>query len=379
MATDSPDGSITALDGPVFVTGGTGFLGRHLATRILELGVRVRVLARDAQRASFPENSAIEVYQGDILSRETLLQGAAKCKVIFHCAHSNAGSAGEQERVALEGVENVLHAARAVGCRIVHVSSLAVYGTRVEGTFHEGLPYNPDPTPYATAKSASEQRLLSTANKEGIPVAVIQPSIIYGPSSPFWTLWLARQLQKGPFALTTDAGVCNVVFIDDVVDALIQAAMKPSILGRRALISGEPTRWPEFLDGYAGLFGQPGHIVLTESEIQNRRKSNLGQLRRISSLIRRYAPSGLQQLLLRDSASSKVTRETLTPYYPESELVRQTEVRASVDTTLAHQLLGWRPRQSLAQGMERTLKWLREYFNQAQAGQPEGTSKQKAP
>ena len=120
----------------VLVTGGTGFIGGRLVERlVLEHSAEVRVLVRSFSRVPRIARFPIEMVRGDILD-------VASLKNAFHCAAIGGGGDKEMMRlVNVEGTRNVMKAAlHAEAERVVHLSSLTVYGNRPDGDLDEDSP-----------------------------------------------------------------------------------------------------------------------------------------------------------------------------------------------------------------------------------------------
>ena len=159
----------------VFVTGGSGYLGRNLINALVERGDVVNALARsDVAAATVTRLGAMGV-RGDLLDRDALRDGMGGCDYVVHSAADLSTTPSEQQRKAnVDGTVNVLEAAREAGVpRVVHVSTEAVLA--------DGKPLaNVDETapiparhagPYSATKAAAERAALSQ-NRDGLEVVV---------------------------------------------------------------------------------------------------------------------------------------------------------------------------------------------------------------
>ena len=126
----------------VLVTGATGFIGGRLVERlILEEGARVRVLLRDFAHAPRVARFPVEMIGGSVTDLDAVDRAAAGCDVIVHCAFGNSGTPEEKRAATIAGTEAVAEAARRAGVkRLVHLSTISVYGLPGDGDLDETAP-----------------------------------------------------------------------------------------------------------------------------------------------------------------------------------------------------------------------------------------------
>ena len=100
--------------------------------------------------------------------------------------------------------------------------------------------------------------------EEGLPATVLQPTHVYGPFGGYWTERQVEMFLSGPVVLPApDDGICNAVYVDDVVHALSLAAVRDEAVGETFLISGvESTTWSEFYRQYARAVGRADGLRL---------------------------------------------------------------------------------------------------------------------
>jgi nucleoside-diphosphate-sugar epimerase len=252
----------------VLVTGASGFLGGRLVERLVqEHGAQVCVLVRRAMSAVSVARFPVEVIVGDVLDPRALAISADGCAVVFHCVKGKGGDPALRRAVDVDGAGNVVEAARRAGARVVHVSTMAVYQRPNEGLFDENTPDAPKGDLYSDTKLQGEQTALARGAQYGVPVVVVQPAIIYGPNAPcaFETL---SELRTTRMILPNGGlGICNLVYVDDAVTALILAATSDRAAGERFLISGpEHPTWAQFVGAFESMLGVHRTVSLSEHD-----------------------------------------------------------------------------------------------------------------
>src|SRR3954462_12358629 len=178
------------------VTGATGFIGGRLVERLVrEEGASVRALVRNFANAPRIARFAIEMIPGDLSSADVLERAAAGCDVVFHCAYGAQGTDAERRVVNVQGPERVLAAALAAGCRrVVHVSTMSVYGDPQHGDIDETATRRYTGSADGDRKIDGENLALGYWDR-GLSVAIVQPTVVYGPFGLTWTIKPLQQLQ----------------------------------------------------------------------------------------------------------------------------------------------------------------------------------------
>ncbi len=245
----------------VFVTGATGFIGRRLVRALVQRGAEVMVLTRSrSSLAGLP--ATIRSRIGSMTDPQAMARALAGQEVVFNLAYDVRASAAEN----LAAFDVLLAAtARAGVGRIVHTSSIVVYDAWPGADCDErGTMDRPGGSPYRQAKIAMEKRLMAGP----LPAAILQPTIVWGPGSALWTDGFARALRGGGVVIPEPEGICNGVFVDDVVQACLRAALLPDLGRERFVISGAATfAWSALVDGYAAILGVPGATRISADEI----------------------------------------------------------------------------------------------------------------
>ena len=168
-----------------FVTGGSGFLGRHLLDTLTRHGWQVRALARSETAAAAVRRPGVSIVHGDLTDSRTLVESMAGCDLIVHAAALTAAWAPARayEQVNVEGTRRVLEAARSAGVpRLVHISTEAVLAdghplVRVS----EAAPRPARPVgEYARTKGLAEDLVLA-ADSPTLTTVAVRPRLVWGP------------------------------------------------------------------------------------------------------------------------------------------------------------------------------------------------------
>ncbi|MCK6580609.1 MAG: NAD-dependent epimerase/dehydratase family protein [Anaerolineae bacterium] len=169
----------------IFLTGGTGFLGRYLVAELRRRGYPLRLLTRRA--ADHPWLAALpdlEIVEGDLADGDLLRQAAQGCRFVIHAGGRFRFWGDEAAFMATnaEGTRNVVEAALAVGVeRFLHISTIAVIGTPDPAQIIDET-YPPQPAdPYQRSKLQGEQIVLDAWRARGLPAVVLRPGAFYGP------------------------------------------------------------------------------------------------------------------------------------------------------------------------------------------------------
>jgi predicted dehydrogenase/nucleoside-diphosphate-sugar epimerase len=315
---------------PVLVTGAGGFLGSALVRRLRAEGTNVRVLVRRAL-PWMQEDPGIQLVIGDLGDPEAVSHAVNGVGLVYHVGAAMKGGAGEFQAGTVWGTNNVVAACLKWHTRkLVYVSSLSVMdhagrdpATRV--TESSNLEPHPELRGlYTQTKLDAERVVMNAMKSDGLPAVVIRPGQIFGPGAeqvtPNGVVALAgRWIAVGPGAQTIP-----LVYLDDVVDALLLAATRDDVLGRcfNVVDPDEPSQ-QEYLSALAGsAAGGPsisrvptGLFMLLAGGVEL-----LGRILRRSVPLTRYRVRSLRPL-------------------------------ANFDTTAASRDLGWQPRVGVRQGL----------------------------
>ena len=317
---------------PVLVTGAGGFIGSHLVDRLVAEGAEVRAFLHYNSRGDVgalgwdSDLSAVDLRFGDLRDQATIEAAAAGCDTILHLGaliaipYSYLAPHDVVETNVL-GTLGVLGAARrAEVARVVCVSTSEVYGTPQGDVITERDPLNAQ-SPYAASKIAADQLALSFHRSFGTPVGVVRPFNTFGPRQSARAVIptiLTQALTGGELALGALHPVRDFLYVEDTVEGLLSFAA-----------------W----DGAPGSLLHIGTGVgVTVEEV----------VRLAGELVGRELAVELDDRRVRPDAS---------------------EVQRLVcDASAAREQLGWEPRVSLPEGLERTAAWIERNLERYRPG-----------
>lgn len=265
-----PTGGAPALIGKtrrrVLVTGAGGFLG----TRTVELlrareEWEVRALVRRPASAARLARWPVDIVVGDVCSMADMRAAVQGCDSVVHCAVGTDWPPQAAFAVTVGGTRIAATAALEAGVRrFVHVSSMAVHGDQPPSRLDEAVPLEPGKgASYSRAKYLAEQALWTTG-RQGLRAVALRPARIYGPFSRTFTVRPLSAIATGTLVLAGDAASpSNMVYVDNVVDAIVAALEGPTTIDGEAFLISEPDQlsWLAFYQYFAKAVGQDVHVA----------------------------------------------------------------------------------------------------------------------
>jgi uncharacterized protein YbjT (DUF2867 family) len=236
----------------IFLTGSTGFVGRHMLQRLLAEGHTVRALVREPARAAAPGQSGVEFVPGDVVEGAGLDQGMKGCDAVIHLVGIIVERGGNTfARVHHLGARNVVEAAKRAGiARFIHMSAL---GVRADGV---------------AAYQATKWRGEEEVRKSGIPYCILRPSLIFGPGDGFVTQMTAI-MRSSPLLRPVPGNgspMFRPIFIDDVTACFARALTSDQAVNQTIELGGaEELSLDQALDRIArsaGVRKPPLHIPM---------------------------------------------------------------------------------------------------------------------
>jgi nucleoside-diphosphate-sugar epimerase len=311
------------------VTGAGGFIGAAIASRLSAEGAQVLGLDVDPGAEDRTREAGADFIQADVADRQALGSALQQADLVVHtAAHVHEWGAMEDfVRVNVGGTANVMAAAATAGAeRVVHISSVVVYGYESSLEQDEGAFLRTHGIPYIDTKSASDR----LARRQG--AIVIRPGDVYGPGSVPWTRRPVEMARAGLLAVPGRGdGLMLPLYVDDLAEAVVLA-----------LACGRPGQAYTVWDDRARVTFEEHFNRLAEM-------AGAGRARRL--------PRPVLELI--GLATEGVAKLRGKPPAVSSRSATFIDRRGTVSAARAREELGWEPGVSYEEGMRRTWEWLR--------------------
>lgn len=314
----------------VLVTGATGFVGRRLCTILLKRGDRVRAAVRSSAAALRLPPGVEPCLIGEI-GPDTDWNNACTTDVdvVFHLAarvhqlrDRAADPAAEFQRVNTAGSACLAEAAVRHGVRrFVYVSSVHAMCTLADDVLTEQSACAPS-TAYGRSKLAAERVLQEVTGRTATELVVVRPPPVYGPGHLGNLSKLLKLAERGwPLPLGGIDNRRSLVFVDNLVDALIAVAEHSAAAGETFLVSdGDSVSLPELVSSAARAGGRSPRLL--------------------------PAPTSLMKTIGRLTGKSDAVARLLGSLAVDDGKLRRT--------------LAWRPPVTLSEGLQSTMRWVRD-------------------
>ncbi len=211
---------------PFLVTGASGSLGTAIVQRLRAEGHQVRVFQR---RAPEQTEHGLEYAFGDLADPAAVARAVKGARIVIHCGAATKGDWLEHRSGTVVGTQNVIGACTQSGVKqLVHISSMSVVdwaGNSGKGPVTEATAIEPRAAArgsYTRAKLEAEQAVRAAA-KQGLPVVILRPGQIFGGGIPLINGAVARPAGGRWLVLGDGKLELPLVYIDDVVDAVMAA------------------------------------------------------------------------------------------------------------------------------------------------------------
>lgn len=308
----------------ILITGAGGFIGSHLAERLVEAGAEVvsmvhyNALGSNGWLDSSMLKMDMEIVAGDVCDPGFIDTVVAGKDVVFHLAALIAIpysyiAPESYVRTNVIGTLNVLQAARRHGVgRVIHTSTSEVYGTALYVPIDERHPLQGQ-SPYSASKIGADKMAEAFYHSFELPCVTVRPFNTFGPRQSARAVIptiLSQILTRGEVKLGSLTPTRDLNFVDNTVDGYIAAGQNPVAIGQTISFgSGREISIGDLAALIAKIVGKDANITLDEQRL-------------------RPSKSEVERLL--------------------------------ADNTLAGALLGWTPKVDLETGLKRTIDWFRD-------------------
>lgn len=246
----------------IFFTGASGFIGRNTAKRLIESGHECICLIRENSKKEMLESIGCQFVTGDIADKGSLIEGMKGCEAVINLA--NLYSFWEPDislyrKINVDGTRNVMEAALLSDIKkVIHVSTIAIYGRSSDVPIKEESPVGVQVTEYARTKYDGDKVAWELFETNGLPLVMIYPCAVLGADDPKSTGDLIRQLVERKMPIRgLESSVFTWVHVKDVAESIVRALEKEGNLGERYIIGKEHYSVGDFNKAVSEISGVP--------------------------------------------------------------------------------------------------------------------------
>ncbi len=345
--------------GLCLVTGATGFIGSHVAERLIKDGWRVRTIVRPTSNTEFIDTLGVEKIVGDLTDPESVGKAMEGADAVVHCAAmvGDWGPVEQYRKVNVEALRELLEQAVQRGLkRFVHISSLGVYEARDHyGTDESVEPPTEHIDGYTQTKVEAEKLVLEYHRERGLPAVVLRPGFVYGPRDRTVIPRLLEAIRSGRFRyFGSGEQAMNSIYVGNLVEAVLLALDKDNAVGQvYNLTDDEPTSKKRFVGTLARMAGLPEPT------------------KKIPLWLAKVLANILEWRARRKGATN--------PPLVNKARVKFLGLNLDFSCEKAKRELGYRPRFTFEEGMRQTVEWFRAAgMIPTESGQEAGEQEPKA-
>jgi predicted dehydrogenase/nucleoside-diphosphate-sugar epimerase len=342
----------------VLVTGVSGFVGGRVVEAMAISGLFQPVCAvRNWSRCARVATRPVEIVACDIMDRDQVFSAVGKVDAIVHCAYT------DDRATIVEGSRNVLDAAaRQKISNFVYLSSAEVYGADRVGEVTEVVQLAASGRSYGDAKLEVEG-LCERYAAQGVRATILRPALIYGPYGASWSIGVADRLQSGQWGIFEGfgEGYANLIYIDDLIQAIFLALQTPATAPRRFNVNGPETpTWNQYFGKMNHALGLPELQPI--SSVKSRRTAWFTDtVRGITSSIKARFEEQLMEIYLRGGRASQLMKKLKSHLQntPSADELNDLFNRKAIykDDAIRNEL-GYHPDFNLDAGIAHTLHWM---------------------
>ena len=318
-----------------FVTGGTGFIGSHLADRLIQSDTysEVRCLIRNNEKWLKDKN--FTRIKGDLDDLKALQNAVEGVDVVYHIAgRVKAPSYAELEHANVDATENLLRIAQKEGVpKVVLLSSLAAVGPSTDGPVTEESPMNPISN-YGKSKKQMEQITHEISDGE-TSITILRPPAVYGPrEDQIYSFFKMVNKRICPIIGDGERPRISMVYVGDLVNGILDAAERQEAGVSTYFITGKEIHtWNEIRGTTTKVLGKKAIPIYIKPKFV---KKIAGTVEKAASFF------GVYPVLNKEKAKELILEWTCTSEKAEREI-------------------GYTPEYSLAEGISRTIHWYQRH------------------
>jgi nucleoside-diphosphate-sugar epimerase len=317
----------------LLITGITGFIGSRLAELAIARGMQVRGLARSPQKAQPLKDRGIEIIVGDITDPGAAIAACEGMDIVLHTAAlvKMDGDPADFYAVNRQGSLNMATAAKQQGVQtFVHLSTTLVYGFNYPKFATESSPKRGENNHYCQTKIDSEADLLALNHPPEFGIILIRPGDVYGANSDAWVVKPVKYMHRKEFVLPRLGNAyINHVYIDNLADAIFLAMEQQPYGEAFNITDGVSTTCKDYFTRLATIANAPPPVLL---------------------------PTFVVQSLLRLRIEDQKKKGLPIDFPPDS--IHWLDRPHPYSIAKAQQQLGYQPKVSLEEGLQRVKQWL---------------------
>ena len=233
----------------IFLTGGTGFIGRHTAELLSKTNHKVKLLIRNSSKRHNINFPNIIFVEGDLSDKNSLIKGMKDCEAVINIAgHYTFWEANPKiyTDVNINGTRNILESSLETGVKkVIHISTAGVFGKPNEQPFDEkSIPSEIKFSEYFRTKYEGDKIAWDLYQKRNLPLVVLYPVCVIGAGDTKASGRYLKDLisKKLPATIFNDE-IFSFVYVKDVAQAIVSALEKENNIGEKYLIGDNRLKW----------------------------------------------------------------------------------------------------------------------------------------
>ena len=354
------------------ITGASGFIAGRIIERLCrDYDCPIKALVHNIGHAARIARFNIEIIPGDILDKKLLEKTTQNVDYVIHCAVGNTPDIKLNHQITVSGTKNILGASlKNKVKRLIYFSTMSVYGYPLPLRINEKTPYKKVTGDHYNNDKIDAEKICRKYIKEGLPVVILQPTIVYGPYAKSWTLGPINEIKDNRvFLVDNGQGIANPVYIDNLIDAVFLSLTKKQAIGKTFIISnGKGITWKNFYSAYQKMISseQP---ALPKFSLFNQYKLKILSLPVVLPIKLFLKIKKFYNPLKLFKTQPAFLKQVITPLYQKSQSIKNLSAdknrqlffqdKALFKIKKVEKILSYSPRISFSQGMKLTEKWLK--------------------